>query len=413
MPNPFENAMTQLDKAASLMKLDSTLLEKLKAPDRMLQFDLEIAMDSGEKKSFPAYRVQWNRARGPYKGGIRYAPAVDLDEVKALSFWMAIKTAVLGLPLGGGKGGIIVDPRALSIAELERLTRAFARALAPHVGPDLDIPAPDMNTSGREMAWFLDEYEKTIGRSAPGVVTGKPLSLGGSLGRDAATGRGGFFLLNAAASLAGLDHGGSRRVAVQGFGNVGYWFAKLAASHGWKIVAVSDSKGGVYNGNGLDIDLLSGAKHQKKNLAESGLGQAITQEELLSCACDILVPAALENQITAAVAEHIQAKVVLELANGPTTPDADEVLEKRGVIVVPDVLANAGGVTVSYFEWVQNLTREQWTEETVNAKLKEKMLAAWQEVRDAQKTFGGSLRTAAFVGAVGKITEAMRARGNA
>jgi glutamate dehydrogenase (NAD(P)+) len=408
--NAFENAMAQLGKAAARMQLDPKTLERLKSPDRILKFDLEIAMDSGEKKSFPAYRVQWNRARGPYKGGIRYAPVVDLDEVKALSFWMTIKTAVLSVPLGGGKGGIVVDPKTLSLGELERLTRAFARALAPHVGPDLDVPAPDMNTSGREMAWFLDEYEKVIGRSAPGVVTGKPLALGGSLGRDAATGRGGFFLLDAAYALAGLE-GGKRRIAVQGFGNVGYWFAKLAASVGWQIVAVSDSKGGVYNANGLDIDLLIGAKHQKKNLSDSGLGQAITQEELLTCACDVLVPAALENQVTSEIAERIQAKLVLELANGPTTPEADDVLERRGITVVPDVLANAGGVTVSYFEWVQNLTREAWTEETVDEKLRAKMLRAWDDLLETRRTYGGTLRTCAFIGAVRALSEAMNFRG--
>ena len=411
MPNAFENAMTQLEKAAGAMRLEPAILEKLKLPDHVLQFDLEIKMDSGEIKTFPSYRVQWNRARGPYKGGIRYAPVVDLDEVKALSFWMTIKTAVLGVPLGGGKGGIVVDPKVLSLGELERLTRAFARALAPYVGPDLDVPAPDMNTSGREMAWFLDEYEKTTGRSAPGVVTGKPLSLGGSLGREAATGRGGFFLLDAAAEAASLD-GSAKRIAVQGFGNVGYWFAKLAAEHGWKIVAVSDSKGGIYNADGLDVEQLAEAKRQKKHLSESGFGQVMTQEEVLVCDCDVLVPAALENQITADVAKQIKAKIVLELANGPTTPEADDILEERGVVLVPDVLANAGGVTVSYFEWVQNLTREEWTEEAVNAKLQEKMRKAWQEVRAAQKQFGGSMREAAFIEAVRKISEAMKARGS-
>lgn len=396
--NAFQNAMAQLDKAATKMGLDAAVLEKMKTPDRMLQHDLEIQMDSGEKKTFPAYRVQWNRARGPYKGGIRYAPVVDLDEVKALSFWMTIKTAVIGVPLGGGKGGIVVDPKVLSVAELERLTRAFARALAPNVGPDLDIPAPDMHTSGREMAWFLDEYEKTIGRSAPGVVTGKPLSLGGSLGREAATGRGGFFLLDAAAAAAGLG-ASQRSIAVQGFGNVGFWFAKLAAAAGWKVVAVSDSKGGVYDPDGIDLDRFK------------ELPKTLTQEELLTCDCDVLVPAALENQLTADVAERMQAKLVLELANGPTTPEADEVLERRGITVVPDVLANAGGVTVSYFEWVQNLTREEWTEESVNEKLKMKMLRAWDDVLATQRKHGGTLRTSAFISAIHKISEAMHARG--
>jgi glutamate dehydrogenase/leucine dehydrogenase len=398
--NAFDNAMKQLDKAAAMMRLDHALLEKLKQPDHIHRFELEVKMDDGSTKTFPAYRVQWNRARGPYKGGIRYAPVVDLDEVKALSFWMAIKTAVVGVPLGGGKGGILVDPKALSVGELERLTRAYARALAPHVGPDLDVPAPDMNTSGREMGWFLDEYEKTIGRSAPGVVTGKPLSLGGSLGREAATGRGGFFLLDALAEAAGLGKD-RRRLAVQGFGNVGHWFARLASEAGWKIVALSDSKGGVYDADGVDLAKFKEMPHP------------LTQAELLECDCDILVPAAMENQLTAEIAGKLKAKAVLELANGPTTPEADEILEGRGIPVAPDVLANAGGVTVSCFEWIQNLTRESWSEEAVNAKLKAVMLNAWEEVRAAQKNFGGSMREAAFIEAVRKIAEAMQARGTA
>ena len=396
--NAFENAMTQLDKAAAMMRLDQAVLEKLKQPDRIHRFELEVKMDDGSTRKFPAYRVQWNRARGPYKGGIRYAPVVDLDEVKALSFWMAIKTAVVGVPLGGGKGGIVVDPKALSPGELERLTRAYARALAPHVGPDLDVPAPDMNTSGREMGWFLDEYEKTIGRSAPGVVTGKPLSLGGSLGREAATGRGGFFLLEALSDAAGLGKH-QRRLAVQGFGNVGFWFAKLAAEAGWTIVAISDSKGGVYDEKGVDLEAFKAGP------------RTLTQAELLECDCDILVPAAMENQITEEIARKLKAKAILELANGPTAPEADEVLEGRGITVVPDVLANAGGVTVSCFEWIQNLTRESWSEEAVNAKLKDVMLAAWRDIRATQKTFGGSMREAAFIEAVRKISEAMKARG--
>ena len=395
--NAFDNAMKQLDRAAALMKLDPATLAKLKTPDAIHHFDLEVKLDDGSAKKFPAYRVQWNRARGPYKGGIRYAPVVDLDEVKALSFWMAIKTAVVGIPLGGGKGGIVVDPKALSVGELERLTRAFARALAPYVGPDLDVPAPDMNTSGREMGWFLDEYEKTIGRSAPGVVTGKPLSLGGSLGRDAATGRGGFDLLDDVLKRVGVT--GKARIAVQGFGNVGSWFAKLAREAGHTIVALSDSKGALIDADGIDPATFKDRPHHA------------SQMELLMCECDVLVPAAMENQITGDVAKGIKAKAVLELANGPTTPDADVILEERGILLVPDVLANAGGVTVSYFEWVQNLTREEWTEEAVNAKLKEKMLRALADVLAAKERYGGTMREAAFVLAVNRIVEAMKARG--
>lgn len=395
--NAFDNAMKQLDRAAALMKLDAGALAKLKQPDAIHHFNLEVKMDDGSTRKFPAYRVQWNRARGPYKGGIRYAPVVDLDEVKALSFWMAIKTAVVGIPLGGGKGGIVVDPKALSVSELERLTRAFALALAPHVGPDLDVPAPDMNTSGREMGWFLDEYEKVIGRSAPGVVTGKPLSLGGSLGREAATGRGGFDLLDDVLKRIGVT--GRARIAVQGFGNVGAWFAKLAREAGHTIVALSDSKGALIDADGIDPATFKDRPHHASQL------------ELLTCDCDVLVPAAMENQITADVAKGIKAKAVLELANGPTTPEADLILEERGILLVPDVLANAGGVTVSYFEWVQNLTREEWTEEAVNAKLKEKMLRALADVLAAKEQHGGTMREAAFVLAVNRILEAMKARG--
>ncbi len=395
--NAFDNAMKQLDRAAALMELDAATLAKLKTPDAIHHFDLEVKMDDGATKKFPAYRVQWNRARGPYKGGIRYAPVVDLDEVKALSFWMAIKTAVVGIPLGGGKGGIVVDPKALSVGELERLTRAFARALAPHVGPDLDVPAPDMNTSGREMGWFLDEYEKTIGRSAPGVVTGKPLALGGSLGRDAATGRGGFDLLDDVLRRVGIT--GKARIAVQGYGNVGAWFAKLAQEDGHAVVAVSDSKGGVYAPDGVDLDGFKAGP------------RTISQEELLTCDCDVLVPAAMENQITGDIAKGIKAKAVLELANGPTTPEADVILEERGVLLVPDVLANAGGVTVSCFEWIQNLTREAWTEEAVNARLKDVMLRALADVLASKARYGGTMREAAFALAVNRIAEAMKARG--
>jgi len=396
--NAFDNAMKQLDRAAVLMQLDPKTLAKLKTPDAIHHFELEVKMDDGSMRKFPAYRVQWNRARGPYKGGLRYAPVVDLDEVKALSFWMAIKTAVVGIPLGGGKGGVVVDPKSMSVAELERLTRAFARALAPHVGPELDVPAPDMNTSGREMGWFLDEYEKTVGRSAPGVVTGKPLALGGSLGRDAATGRGGFDLLDDVLKRVGVT--GKARIAVQGFGNVGSWFAKLAHAAGHTIVAISDSKGALIDADGIDPATFKDRPHHA------------SQSELLTCDCDVLVPAAIENQITADVAKGVKAKAVLELANGPTLPEADLVLEERGVLVVPDVLANAGGVTVSYFEWVQNMTRETWTEERVDSKLKDTMLAALADVLAAKARYGGTMREAAFVLAVNRIAEAMNARGS-
>jgi len=405
----FANAMNQLDRAAGAMRLDSRFLHKLKTPAAVHQFKLRIKMDDGAEREFPAYRVQWDRSRGPYKGGFRYFPAVDLDEVQALAFWMTIKTAVVGIPFGGAKGGVVVDPKKLSKGELERLTRAFARGLAPHIGPELDVPAPDLNTSAETMGWFLDEYEKIVGRSAPGVVTGKPISLGGSLGRESATGRGGYYLLEEVRKILGFDRPG--RVIVQGFGNVGYWFARLAHEAGWKVVGLADSAGGIYDPKGLDPEKLMAAKKAGKSLQQASTAMRLTQEDLLASDCDVLVPAALENQITEDIARRLSCKAVIELANGPTTSEADLVIEERGIILVPDVLANAGGVGVSYFEWVQNLTRESWSEETVNAKLKELMTAAWNMTLKTKKQFGGSFREAAFILAVGRLAEAMAARG--
>jgi glutamate dehydrogenase/leucine dehydrogenase len=399
--------MEQLDRAAAKMRLDERVLKKLRQPDRVLDFDLAIAMDDGTERVFKAYRVQWDGSRGPYKGGIRYHPAVDLDEVKALAFWMTVKTAVLDLPLGGGKGGVVVDPKTLSASELERLTRAFARALSPHVGPERDIPAPDVGTSAREMGWFLDEYEKTVGHPAPGAVTGKPLSLGGSLGREAATGRGAFFLLNRLGEKLGVGKG---RLVVQGFGNVGSWLARLAHDDGWKIVGLSDSKGGVVNEDGLDPGALLAAKKKGESLQEAGAGRSVTQEELLEAECDVLAPAALENQITGGNAGRLRCKALLEAANGPTTPEADAILERPGVLVVPDVLANAGGVTVSAYEWTQNVRKERWSEEEINGRLEEAMTSAWDGVLGAQERHGGSMRESAFILALERLRDALTAR---
>jgi len=396
---PLENAMKQLDKAASAMRLWPSLLAKLKEPDHVHKLKLAVKMDDGSMSEFPAYRVQWSRARGPYKGGVRYAPVVDLDEVKALAFWMTIKTAVVGIPMGGAKGGVVVEPKNMSKDELQSLTRAFARALAPHIGPELDIPAPDMNTSAETMGWFLDEYEKFSGRSAPAVVTGKPLVLGGSLGREAGTGRGGFIILDEFRKRLGLKMH-ELTAAIQGFGNVGSWFARQAKAAGWTIVGISDSKGGVYDPNGINPEKFKG-------LADKPL----SQKEFLESPCTVLVPAALENQITADSAARLQCRFVLELANGPTTAEADDILESRGIPVIPDVLANAGGVTVSYLEWVQNITRDAWTEAQVDEHLVRVMVQALDDVLAARDRFGGSLREAAYILAVGRLTDAMRARG--
>lgn len=406
--NAFTNAMAQLNRAASKAGLSDSLIEKLKTADAMHSFTLDVEMDDGTKKEFPAYRVQWDRSRGPYKGGFRYYPEVDLDEVKALAFWMTIKCAVVGIPMGGGKGGIMVDPKMLSEDELQRLTRAFARALAPHVGPDLDIPAPDVNTSGREMGWFMDEYEKVVGHAASGVVTGKPLALGGSLGRAEATGRGAFMLLDGLARELGIGKG---TIAVQGFGNAAYWLASLAAADGWKVVAVSDSKGGIHDPEGLDVDALMERKRKGEKLGAMGVGKPITQEELLALECDVLAPSAIENQITGENADGLRCKAVLEVANGPVTEEGDVILEKRGILAVPDVLANAGGVTVSYYEWVQNLQRESWAEDEVNARLGKVMERAWGNVLDRKKSHDVTMRDAAFIVALERLEEAMHARG--
>lgn len=400
--------MTQLEKAAKKADLPEALLEKLKTADKIHSHTLNVQMDDGSHKEFPAYRVQWDRSRGPYKGGFRFYPTVELDEVKALAFWMTMKTAIVGIPLGGGKGGVAIDPKVHSVAELERLTRAYVRELAQHIGPNLDIPAPDVNTSGREMGWFVDEYEKCVGHSAPGVVTGKPLALGGSLGRASATGRGAFELLEGLAKRLGIPKG---TIAIQGFGNAAYWLASLALADGWKVIALSDSKGGIHDENGLDVEALQKARLEGKKLQETGVGRKVTQEELLALPCDVLAPSAIENQVTGNNAANLKCKAVLEVANGPVTAEADDILEKNGVLVVPDVLANAGGVTVSYFEWVQNLQREQWTEDDVNAKLREIMLKSWGDVVATQEKYGGTMREAAFILAAGRLGEAMSARG--
>ena len=402
--------MRQLEKAANIAQLSKEVVQKLSSADHEHSFELKILMDDGSERTFDSYRVQWNRSRGPYKGGLRYFPAVDLDEVKALAFWMTIKTAVLDIPLGGGKGGVVVDPKKLSVKEIEKLTRAFAKALTPHIGPDKDIPAPDINTSSREMGWILDEYEKIVGHSAPGVITGKPISLGGSLGRESATGRGAYYLLDGIARKLGFEKAGARLV-IQGFGNAGYWLASLACAEGWKIIGISDSRGGIYNTDGIDPDKLHEIKNSGKSVPESGLGEKISQEELLSLECEVLAPAALENQVTGENAGNLNCKAVLEVANGPLTTEADDILEEKGIMVVPDVLANAGGVTVSYFEWVQNLQKVSWSKDEVNKKMKVKMLEAWDDVYAVKEKHGGSIREAAFVLALERIVQAMKDRG--
>ncbi|MFA5127089.1 MAG: Glu/Leu/Phe/Val dehydrogenase [Patescibacteria group bacterium] len=405
--NAFDNARRQLEKASQIIKLAPAVLKKLSVPDRTVVANLSVKMDNGEWQIFEGYRVQYNNARGPYKGGIRFHPQVNLDEVKALAFWMAIKCAVVDIPMGGGKGGVVVDPKSLSKNELERLSRAWVSAFADVIGPHKDIPAPDVYTNAQVMAWMADEYSKLIGKQAWGVVTGKPLDMGGSLGRDKATAQGGFYVLDEAVKTLGLD---PRRlsVAIQGLGNAGGVMARLLASAGYKIIALADSKAIVYDEQGLDVEDVGKYKEQYGHLLGHPKVKNIQQAELFTLPVDIIVPAALENQISRELAKKMQAKILLELANGPTLPAADEVLFAKNILVIPDVLANAGGVTVSYFEWLQNLENNYWTADEVAKQLKDRMVTAWEAVYRTAQQYKIDLRTAAFISAINKIAAAMR-----
>lgn len=401
------------------MNLDQRVLATLKAPKRAIEVSVPVQMDNGATRVFTGFRVQYNDSRGPFKGGIRYHQDVSQDEVRALAFWMTIKCAVADIPMGGGKGGVIVNPKDLSEGELERLTRSYAAAIAPFIGPEVDVPAPDVNTNPQIMGWFVDEYCKIAGGDRCGAVaTGKALADGGSEGREYATGKGGLYVLEKLCEKLGKQ-AGDMRIAVQGFGNVGYLFAKLAHEAGYRIVALSDSRGGILDlrGQGMDPEHVMSTKRERGMIAgmycigsvcDGTNYQAITPQAVLTVDCDVLVPAALENQITEDNAESVKAKVVLEMANGPTTPAAEEVLVKRGVIVVPDVLANAGGVTVSYFEWEQNMKGEKWSEADVFAKLKPKMEDAFEIIWERSQREGVSVRIAAYEVALERIAVAMK-----
>ncbi|HCM45292.1 MAG TPA: glutamate dehydrogenase [Candidatus Veblenbacteria bacterium] len=406
----FANALKQLKQAASYAKIPSAIIEQLKKPERILQFSFPVTMDNSEVRVFEGYRVQYSSARGPYKGGLRYHPQTNLDEVKALAFWMAVKCAVVGIPLGGAKGGITVDPKKLSEAELEKLTRAFTRKLVPFIGPEQDVPAPDVNTTPQIMAWVRDEYERVVGKKVPGVVTGKPLNFGGSQGRTPATAQGGMYVLE---ELIGKLKLKTKQitVAVQGMGNVGGIMAQLLHQAGYHVVAMSDSKGGIYNPKGLDVPAVERFKKQTGSLKNFPGAKPVTNAQLLELPVTILIPAALENQITGKNAGRIKAKVVFELANGPTTPEADVKLAKRKIIIVPDVLANAGGVTVSYFELVQNIQQYYWNEREVIAKLKPIMVTAFRQIWQRAEQLKVPLRTAAYVIALERIGQAIEARG--
>ena len=405
------NAMLQeFDGAARLLALEPGIWKVLTHPKRQIAVSCPVLMDNGEIEVFTGYRVQYNITLGPAKGGIRYHPGVTLDEVTALAAWMTWKCAIAGVPFGGGKGGIICDPTRMSRGEIERLTRRYCAEIIDLIGPDKDIPAPDVNTNEQIMAWFMDTYSMHMGTTVTGVVTGKPVELGGSLGRREATGRGVMITTREAARHLGMNIKGAT-VAVQGFGNVGSVSADLLAGIGAKIVAVSDWKGGVYNAKGLDVKKLIEYTQQHKSVAGFPGAEALDGSKIFGMDVDILIPAALENQITAANAHEIKAKILAEGANGPTTPDAHQALHSRGVFVIPDILANAGGVTTSYFEWVQDRHGYFWEEAEVNTRLEKKMVDAFDAVFAMAQKYKTDMRTAAYIVAISKVATVTKMRG--
>jgi len=408
--NPYDMALEQFDKVVDRLKLDGGIAEILRHPQRELIVHFPVRLDDGSTRVFTGFRVHHNIARGPAKGGIRYDKAVSIDEVRALAMWMTWKCAVVGIPFGGAKGGVICDPRSLSPGELERLTRRFTTEISIMISPDRDIPAPDVNTNAQVMAWMMDTYSMHAGHSVTSVVTGKPLSVGGSEGRADATGRGVLYTIQEAVRRAGKLLAGMTAV-VQGFGNVGSVSARLLNEAGAKVIAVSDISGGIYNPNGLDVKLLMRHKEELGRLSGFRDSQDLTNAELLELPCDVLVPAAYENQITALNAPRITATWVAEGANGPTTPEADSILHDRGITVLPDILCNAGGVTVSYFEWVQDLQEFFWDEDEINAKLKRIMVKAFDAIEQVQDHHHCDMRTAAYVVGVQRVAEAIQTRG--
>ncbi len=403
--NPFENALAQLSRATAIKSFPAEFLAQLEAPNREVHVSIPVKMDDGTLRVFHGYRVEYNNARGPYKGGIRYHQDTDISEVKALAFWMALKCAVANIPMGGGKGGITLDPKPLSKGELEHLSRGYMRSLVDIFGPEKDVPAPDVNTTPEMMDWMNDEFGKITGDTRGAVITGKPVDKGGSEGRGPATGLGGFYVFDALREKAGLPE--KVTVAIQGMGNVGGNAAEIFAQHGHTVVALSDSKGGIYKADGLSYKEVEEYKKQNGTLAGFPGATVVTQEELLALPVDVLIPAALENQITEKNANDIKAKFILELANGPTTTAADDILFGRGIHVVPDILANSGGVTVSTYEWEQNMKGERWTEEDVFAKLKEAMNRESTAIFDTSVEHKTDMRRAAFIVALERIAKAM------
>lgn len=409
--DPFDIAVKQLEKAAKVINLDKQALEILREPMQILTVRIPVKMDSGETKVFTGFRVHYNNARGPVKGGIRFHPEETLSTVKALAAWMTWKTAIVNIPLGGAKGGIICDPKKMSPGELERLSRGYVRALGEYIGPEVDIPAPDVYTTPQIMAWMMDEYENIVRKSAPGVITGKPLEVGGSLGRGDATARGGMFVLREAAKRRKIDLS-KARVAIQGFGNAGQFAIKLVKElFNSKVVAISDTKGGIYLESGIDYEKLLAHKQKTGSVVGFPGSKSITNEELLELDVDVLIPAAIENQLTESNADKVKAKIILELANGPTTPGADEIFYKKGITVLPDFLSNSGGVTVSYFEWTQNVSGYYWDIDEVYSRLDKKLTAATKEVLDTSEKLKIDPRTAAYTISIKRVADAMKARG--
>ena len=408
--NPFLLAQHQLHKVADTFGIDDRLVEVLKQCKKTVEVSIPTSMDDGSVRAFAGYRVTHNVSRGPSKGGIRYHPDVTQDEVKALAMWMTWKCSLMGLPFGGAKGGVVCDPKTMSMRELERMTRRFTSEIINEIGPEKDIPAPDVGTNSQTMAWIFDTYSMNKGHSVLGVVTGKPLTIGGSLGRQEATARGATFCLESALEKKGRSMQ-RLRVAVQGFGNVGAYFAKFIAEQGATVVAISDSSGGIYNSNGVDVAAAFAHKRGGGSLSELRGGEHVTNDELIALDCDVFAPCALEQVVTEANADRVKARVIVEGANGPLTPAADEILEGNGVMILPDVLANAGGVVVSYFEWVQGLQEYFWKEDEVNARLNSIITRAFDETWSTYEERKTSMRMAAYGLAVQRVAEATVTRG--
>ena len=409
--NPFVIAQKQLDNAAKIMKLDPAIHQFLREPMRVLEVSIPVKMDDGTTKVFKGFRVQYNDARGPTKGGIRFHPEETLDTVKALSAWMTWKTAMTDLPYGGAKGGIICDPKKMSQGELERLSRGYIRAIGRFIGAEKDIPAPDVYTTPQIMAWMMDEYSKIVGYNEPGMITGKPLTVGGSLGRGDATAKGGMYCLREAGKHLKMDLS-KATVSIQGYGNAGQYAHKLVEEmHKSKVVAVSDSKGGIYSEKGLKYSDVMAHKEKTGSVINYPGAKNITNDELLELNVDVLIPAAIENVLTSKNADKVKAKIIVELANGPTTPEADEIFYKKNILVIPDFLANAGGVTVSYFEWVQNINGYYWPEDRVYQELDAKMTKAFWDVMESMKKYKVNPRIAAYIVSVGRVADAVKARG--